>query len=274
MKVSRPNNSLKMGETTVLWTPKKIESLRLWLRADIGIFVDDTGTIAAVSDGDMVGLWKDQSGNGYDVSQGTDDKKPLLKLTTNGINNKPVLLFDGSNDILIRTVANWLSSDSSGCAFIVINLTSPLQDYQYLLCTADQADVVCYVFFSPYVDSSHIHTEIGQRNNDTATFVDGNKTILAGSTYVIKFGSNGIAYNQRCNGEDLIVSARAGNDNGDWFADSANRDNLTVGGMKRTSEQYFVKGKIAEILVYGVNLSGANLARVENYLRSRYGVFF
>lgn len=55
---------------------------------------------AATADGDPVGQWLDQSGNGNHVSQPTAGKRPTLKLAIQ--NGKPVVRFDG--------LATWLSA--------------------------------------------------------------------------------------------------------------------------------------------------------------------
>ncbi len=76
----------------------------LWVKADVGTWQDVAGTVAADDDGEVVGLWEDQSGNGNDftaVSDGT--QRPTLQ--TNEINGFPVIRADGVNDYL-RTVGN------------------------------------------------------------------------------------------------------------------------------------------------------------------------
>jgi len=53
-------------------------------------------TITGLEDGDPVGTWPDQSGNGNDLTQATAAKKPLYKVNIQ--NGKPAVLFDGSDD--------------------------------------------------------------------------------------------------------------------------------------------------------------------------------
>jgi hypothetical protein len=61
----------------------------IWLKAD---------ALTALSDGDPVATWADQSGNGHDATQATAANRPLYK--TGIINGQPALLFDGSSDFL------------------------------------------------------------------------------------------------------------------------------------------------------------------------------
>lgn len=44
--------------------------------------------------------WYDQSGNGFDISEAVEANQPLY--VASGINSKPTVRFDGSNDTLIR----------------------------------------------------------------------------------------------------------------------------------------------------------------------------
>ncbi len=73
-------------------------ALQLWLRADVGVYQDAARTTPAVADGDPVGGWADQSGQGNHASQATAGNKPLLKL--NIVNGRSVLRFDGVDDYL------------------------------------------------------------------------------------------------------------------------------------------------------------------------------
>ena len=258
---------------TPAFAPTDIASLRYWIKADTGLFQDAEGTTPATADGDVVGLWKDQSGNAYDVSQATTEKKPLLKLTTNGINNRAAVLFDGSNDILVRTVANWLSGDSAGSVFIVVQLDT-IADLMAALATADEGGTAYYMMFNPYYqnDAAGRPLRVMQRNNDTGDFVRVDDILAVDTAYVAAYRSSGTAYTIRMNGVDRTLTVVAGSNTGDWFADTANRDNMSVGGVKRSAEAYFTNGLIAEIIAYGDNLTGDDLTNVETYLADRYGV--
>ncbi|MFM6670836.1 MAG: hypothetical protein ACKPJO_12020 [Dolichospermum sp.] len=69
-----------------LWTPVQM-STALWLDAA------DSSTI--ILNGSTVSQWRDKSGNGRHISQGTAANQPAR--TLNGLNGKPVLTFDGSD---------------------------------------------------------------------------------------------------------------------------------------------------------------------------------
>ena len=73
------------------WTPANIQTA-LWLDAA------DASTITL--NGSTVSQWSDKSGNGRHVSQATASQQPNWNAT--GLNNKPILTFDGSNDVLLN----------------------------------------------------------------------------------------------------------------------------------------------------------------------------
>jgi hypothetical protein len=74
-----------------LWTPARLTNLAMWLDAA------DESTITL--NGSTVSQWNDKSGNGRNASQATAALQPTY--TTNGLNGKPVISFDGVDDELI-----------------------------------------------------------------------------------------------------------------------------------------------------------------------------
>lgn len=86
------NNSLLITKkNTIDWTPSELgQSLALWLDAD------DISTI--ILDGTNLSQWLDKSGNSYHASQTTPTNRPIYNPA--GLNNKPIIIFDGINDFL------------------------------------------------------------------------------------------------------------------------------------------------------------------------------
>ena len=76
------------------FSPTDIAGLVLWLAADLGL---------ALSDGDPVVTWPDQSGNGNDVTQPVAAARPTFRTAV--INGEPVVRFDGVDDVL-RNLSN------------------------------------------------------------------------------------------------------------------------------------------------------------------------
>jgi hypothetical protein len=86
-------------KATTAFLPSSVVGLQLWLKSDAGLYQDTAKTTLATLDGDSVGAWEDQSGQGNDATQATSSKQPALKL--NKLNKKPIIRFDGSDDTLL-----------------------------------------------------------------------------------------------------------------------------------------------------------------------------
>jgi hypothetical protein len=102
------------------WTPADITTA-LWLDAA------DTSTVTTVSG--AVSQWNDKSGNGRNASQGTPGRRPLYQ--SNALNSKPVLAFDGSDDILGIANLTLVKNVSAFSVFCVVISNAPsLTDFR------------------------------------------------------------------------------------------------------------------------------------------------
>lgn len=61
--------------------PTSISGLLCWVKAGVGLFKDGAGTQPVSADGDSIALWKDQSGNGNDLTQSTAGNQPKWDAT-------------------------------------------------------------------------------------------------------------------------------------------------------------------------------------------------
>ncbi len=87
-----------LEEATEEFSPSDIEGLQLWLDATDTdtLFQDDSFSTPTAVDSDLVGGWRDKSGNDQHVIQDTLSKRPLYK-------SDPVIYFDGVDDFLERS---------------------------------------------------------------------------------------------------------------------------------------------------------------------------
>lgn len=88
-KGTKVSTSSNIASEETIYLPSDIANLWLWL---------DPTQLTGLNDGDMVASDTDFSGNSRTPTQTTDNYKPLYK--TNIVNNRPMLLFDGSNDYM------------------------------------------------------------------------------------------------------------------------------------------------------------------------------
>ena len=71
------------------WSPANLPGLLLWL---------DASRITGLNDGDSVSQWDDLSGNANHWAQATVSKQPTYE--TNELNGRPIVRFDGVDDVL------------------------------------------------------------------------------------------------------------------------------------------------------------------------------
>lgn len=89
------------------------------LDSRFGVFSD--AGITAVTDGQLLHEWQDQTASGIDVIQATSADKPTWTEFDPLYNNQPSLEFDGVSDILKALVSNFRSADTTGTFIIVWN---------------------------------------------------------------------------------------------------------------------------------------------------------
>jgi hypothetical protein len=93
-----------------LWTPEILRPA-LWL---------DANDLSTISIATGISQWRDKSGNGRHVSQGTGGTQPTF--TSNGLNGLPVLSFNGSQyltSISATSVWNFLHNTNGSSVFAV-----------------------------------------------------------------------------------------------------------------------------------------------------------
>ncbi len=91
------------------------QSLRLWLRADLGVTNNGSGQIST---------WVDQSGNTNNATQSTAGSKPLY--VTNALNGLPVVHFDGTNYYFTVNMLNVMNNTTGAEALLVIRAATNL----------------------------------------------------------------------------------------------------------------------------------------------------
>ncbi len=219
-------------------------------------------------DGDPVSTWTDISSNTKAFSQATIAKRPTFQ--TNVLSGKPVVRFDGVDDLLV--LAEKYLTSAQGTVFAVIQLTAALQNKQVVLGTGDEAAGNVAHDLRGFHKTTEPNISLRLDDNVAANTLRGDTALVAGTTYIQTWSSTGAAYGMRINGAAESLTLLGGADNGNWYADVAALDNVTIGGRKRDIESDFLKGDLAELIVYDRVLTAPETARVERYLANRYGV--
>lgn len=224
----------------------------------------DDGPFSEPSDGDVILGWQDQQ-SGRLLMQSTAAKRPTYTLQDADFNSKPSILADGTDDGLVVSDASLFGT--KGTIFIVFKQATN-GDSEDFLSSSDEA--LATKFFA--VGQQTTEYGVTQNSAGTADTVDGN-TAADTNAHILTVTSSGTAYTIRLDGVAETVSADSGSNSGDWFGDTADRDNFALFFRKVSSEANHANVKIARILVYDdVTLTASEISIIENELASQYGI--
>ena len=238
------------------FNPKTLGTLAVWLDgADRSrMFSDDAATTLSADDG-QVAVYKEKA-NGYNITQTTANNRPLVR--ANILNGRSVLEFDGSNDRLETPAlaADWPA------------LTA------FVLFQRDTTTVNPHLFARSYLLSFLASTAPATSNT---FFIAANGTGLNSGNGAIASSVWHRLTNHWTGGTSGATSAFIRVD-GTSFGTGAGTSNATglaneiVHIGNRAAGDRGFDGYIAEMLLYSTSLSAAAIAKVEGYLKTKWGL--
>jgi hypothetical protein len=164
---------------------------------------------------------------------------------------------DGTDDYELCNVADFRSADSAGTISAWIKTTN--KDH-YILASGDTGSDTRYFGFRTRAADGLLQSI--QRNNDTQDTCIGTIAVNTGQWVHVVLLSTGSAYKMYVNAVEDTVTAIAGSNTGDWFADTSDRDNVTIGRLATNTFYGIFTGLIAEVRVYSSALSAAQIAEL------------
>lgn len=230
------------------FSPLQLATLHTWFKADVGLYQDAARTTPAVADGDPVGGWADQSGNGRHASQSTAGKRPTLKLAIKA--GKSVVRGDGAATGL--QTAAFAAPLSQPYTLWVVHKFNALTDSQNVLDGLTDPNR-CY---------------LARPTSSVYGLYCGSATTTFGTTTtawrLLRVVASGAASAYQFEGAaEATVAATPG---------TSPLDGLTL-FMNRSGTIQFFNGDIAELVLCSGALSSGDAARVHAYLNQRWGVY-
>lgn len=224
--------------------------LQLWLKADAGVTSGATGAVTG---------WTDQSGKGNDATQPDEALAP--KLVADGLNGKPVLRFDGTDDYL--DVASKPSLEMVGdiSSYFVVKFDDFATFRAVWGKTAVNIPASTDYYIVPPNGTPRVYR--GSGSLPDIGNVDATVNVRARTFVVLGFQMSGTTLTHYLNGQ-AIGSGEI-------------RATLVDGGtaLKIGSRDDFVtkmKGDIAELLIYDRSLTANERSALVNYLQTKYGI--
>lgn len=158
----------------------------------------------------------------HDLANPTVASQPTFKGANSSFGNRPILDFDGIDDYLTKSVANWRASDSSGIFIMVANVVG-----NYYFSTNDNSSNTAW--FSMYQGVANIHGFV----KSGALVVSSNNSYTGANVYASV--GTGTEFKEFINGLDETNSPASYS----WL-DSlpTQRDDIVLGSTQRLSSIY------------------------------------
>jgi len=234
------------------WTPADIDTA-LWLdAADASTITESGGTVSQ---------WDDKSGNALHISQSTALQQPAY--TSNGLNGRNTITFDGSNDILFRdsglssletvsifTVMRYISASGEDIPMGVgaTGSTGAVRSLYRTVGGATQG----FAGWSIDVASSAYSTDTGGTHHIFAAW----NTSLSGTGHVF-IGKDGLSTAYTPSGGTLVPTVAG----------------FSVGSLRGgLVNNYYSNISVAEIIVLSTLPEINNRQRIEGYLAHKWGL--
>jgi hypothetical protein len=252
---------------TQLWTPEQI-STALWLDAN------DLSTITTVSG--VVSQWNDKSGNAKHATQSSSTSRPLL--SSNILNGRNVIAFDGLNDWLTCGVASdWSFLHNSTADIYAVWKVGSTSDPNaaYALYSTNIGTVTnsgSYIIYDDRASNS--------RNNAIAY------AALTSANFILSASSNAYPPNQATVFNARInIPASASNRfsfyvNETFYAGTNSDASSAISGNPATplrigyynGSSFFLAGYIAELAISRTLLSTTDRQRMAGYMAHKWGL--
>lgn len=247
------------------FTPASLSSCVLWLDAQYAPSVLKSGGAQAVN-GDAVDAWVDRIGGSITFSQVSGSGPTFF--TSGGPNGTRFLRGDGAAKYLRYAAADPLNH-TAGEVFVVLRANA--NGTQVALASADEASTTRYAYLALFAALPDQNPEFHQNNAGTSDRLRGEDRVPNFGFSIVNIGSNGTTTRIAVGGgPDHSITAVSGSNAGDWFGDSANRDNVTLFALRTTSVSSFFNGDIAEVIVTNAALTTIERNRILAYLRAKY----
>lgn len=188
--------------------------------------------------------WSDISGNGNHgvVTGATRTAKGRLGLTFD---------FDGFDDGIKRTVSDFESNSISGTLVAWVKVDSSGSGARTIVSSSDEATLEHRFAFR--VSNIGNILEIIQDNGDPINTVIATTDLADDTWHQVVCSSNGSAYTFYV--DAIVDPITSGANDGAWFGDTDDRDNLTIGMIEHTSRASFFNGLIDEVLIFNKALT-------------------
>lgn len=233
------------------WAITSLPGLALLLDVDIAAPYDDAYRVTSITD----------SVGGRVFSKGT--YYPSIYAHESGIGGRRAIHF--INNTYLRTTTNLLSGQIGAFIAVFRHNDATLNTYTALFGSADEA-----TSYSKFMAMCGNPSAVDSKDGATETYPSGNSIIRKNMPTSLVITSDGSQYRFWVNGVAQTIS---GTNNGRWWGDIPDRDNMTVGVLKYSNEVFKYLGDIALIAICdGQVPSDQDIADLHDYISEHYEI--
>lgn len=222
----------------------------------------DAATIP-LADGAAVSQWDDRSGNARHATQATSGKRPVLR--TSGVNGRPAVDFDGTDDELITPA---YTNGPAVSLFVVAQLdvvTTGDAFRHFAVHGARPSWTSPYARWALRAESDGVEWVgwVNDGNNVAANYVlSSTPTAVAGQPFILEMSYDGAALDLHRNGTLLATKARTG--------DITGTNDTTRLGSRGGGE--YLNGRMSEVIVYEKAVSASDRLSLRRHLAAKHGI--
>ena len=255
------------------FTPRSISGLVAWFDAD------DVSTFTL--NGTAVSEWRDKSGNGYAVSQGTGNNQPDRTGTVLG---RATVDFDGSNDCLFADntgISAAFSGDKSITAFVVCQMhttaEAAVNNLGVWLSIGSTSSGTPFLYMRAAADSGNFQFVARNDASSTTGGIFGSSDLLGGaspSSFIVSLTSpsQGTAVERahsvvRASTTSATLTSAASRPAGNITVNK-----FTIGALGTTTFSDFFPARISEVILYSKALTADERGKIVALLAKKYNV--
>lgn len=240
----------------------------LWLKAGQGVYNDNGSTLASI--GNTVQVWTDYSGQGNDYVQVNPANRPELQIIPGELCSQPAIYFDPARRTFLSSQMLLSGPKSIFIVFLMPPMNNAANELISLKGNNDEFTEIVTTDFSGYspitfiadlpstaggsyfLNSTGVNSGFSPGGNILSFFYNGG-AISSASSYMANVDSNP---------STVLTNGLLGR-----YKD----DISSIGARAPFQNINFLKGYIAEIIVYNRVLNSTETDEIEHYLLTKYG---
>lgn len=228
---------------------------------------DLTGTHA---NDDPVSAWVDRTSSHSADASSTE--RPLYK--SSGVNGRPAVDFDGTNDYLRYAAATPITTNGNGVIVAVVEFDA-VDSFDCIWGTADEGSTTPFLVGMVQTPSTNRIALQSRPSTSNLHRHYGDTAVSTGVAYIFEWSdpATGQEGAMRVNNaaqsltDDATEAATSS-----WLGNIPNRDSFTLGALRRTTVTNHMNGRIAYLMYANQPLTSGDRTALYSWLSDYYGI--